>query len=102
MIDYTRWVTSWPASDPLVTAVGGIRLNLDADGNRNSADTVWNDTYSRTANQLVNGDNGPNPLAGGGGKSVVFGRPSYQNTVRGVVGSHRGVPDISMSAAWAR
>jgi subtilase family serine protease len=82
-----------------VTAVGGTRLALDASGSRNSADTVWNDTYSRTANQLVNGDNGPNPLAGGGGKSVVFGRPSYQNGVRGVVGNHRGVPDISMSAA---
>src|SRR5215472_6119551 len=96
---YTHRVTSWPASDPLVTAVGGTRLNLDASGNRNSADTVWNDTYSRTANQLVNGNNGPNPLAAGGGKSVIFGRPSYQNKVRGVVGSHRGVPDISMSAA---
>jgi subtilase family serine protease len=96
---YTHRVTAWPASDPLVTAVGGTRLNLDASGNRASADTVWNDTYSRTANQLVNGDNGPNPLAGGGGKSVVFGRPSYQNGVRSVVGSHRGVPDISMSAA---
>src|SRR6516162_4917198 len=96
---YTHPVTSWPASDPLVTAVGGTRLNLDAKGNRKSADTVWNDTYDRTANQLVYGDNGPNPLAGGGGKSVVFGRPSYQNKVRGVVGSHRGVPDISMSAA---
>jgi subtilase family serine protease len=82
-----------------VTAVGGTRLNLEANGNHNSADTVWNDTYSRTANQLVNGNNGPNPLAGGGGKSVIFGRPSYQSGVRGVVGSHRGVPDISMSAA---
>ena len=96
---YTHRVTSWPASDPLVTAVGGTRLSLDAGGNRNSADTVWNDTYSRMANQLVNGNNGPNPLAAGGGTSVVFGRPSYQNGVRGVVGSHRGVPDISMSAA---
>ena len=96
---YTNRVTSWPASDPLVTAVGGTRLNLDAAGHRNSADTVWNDTYSRTANQLVNGDNGPNPLATGGGTSVIFGRPSYQNGVRGVVGSRRGVPDISMNAA---
>ena len=96
---YTSPVTSWPASDPLVTAVGGTRLNLDVSGQRKSADTVWNDTYSKTANQLVNGNNGPNPLASGGGKSVVFGRPSYQNGVRGTVGSHRGVPDISMSAA---
>jgi subtilase family serine protease len=96
---YTYPVTGWPASDPLVTAVGGTRLNLDAAGKRNGADTVWNDTYSSTANQLVNGNNGPSPLAGGGGKSVIFGRPSYQNTVSRVVGNHRGVPDISMSAA---
>jgi len=96
---YTHPVTAWPASDPLVTAVGGTRLNLNASGNRKSADTVWNDTYDRTANQLVYGDNGPNPLAAGGGKSVMFRRPSYQNKVRGVVGNHRGVPDISMSAA---
>ncbi len=27
---YSRPVTGWPASDPLVTAVGGTRLNLDA------------------------------------------------------------------------
>ena len=92
-------MTSWPASDPLVTAVGGTRLDLDASGNRNAADMVWNDTYSQTANQLVNGDNGPNPLAGGGGRSVVFGRPSYQAGVGGVAGARRGVPDISMSAA---
>jgi subtilase family serine protease len=96
---YSYAVTGWPASDPLVTAVGGTRLNLDATGNRNVADAVWNDTYSSTANQLVDGNSGPNPLAGGGGKSVVFGRPSYQNSVRAIVGNHRGVPDISMSAA---
>ncbi len=96
---YTYAVTGWPASDPLVTAVGGTRLDLDATGNRNAADAVWNDTYSSTANQLVNGDNGPDPLAGGGGRSVIFGRPSYQHAVSSVVGNHRGVPDISMSAA---
>ncbi len=96
---YTYAVTGWPASDPLVTAVGGTRLSLDAAGHRTAADQVWNDTYSSTANQLVNGNNGPNPLAGGGGRSVIFWRPSYQNTVSSVVGSRRGVPDISMSAA---
>ena len=96
---YTYPVTGWPASDPLVTAVGGTRLDLGATGNRDAADAVWNDTYSSTANRLVNGDNGPDPLAGGGGRSVIFGRPSYQNTVSSVVRHHRGVPDISMSAA---
>jgi subtilase family serine protease len=96
---YAFPVTGWPASDPLVTAVGGTKLNLDASGNRTSADTAWNDTYNRAANQLVNGNSGPSPLAGGGGKSVIFGRPSYQNGVARITGNHRGVPDISMSAA---
>jgi subtilase family serine protease len=96
---YTFPVTGWPASDPLVTAVGGTKLNLDASGNRNSADVAWNDSYNRAANELVDGNAGPSPLAGGGGKSVIFGRPSYQNGVARVTGNHRGVPDISMSAA---
>jgi subtilase family serine protease len=96
---YTYPVIAWPASDPLVTAVGGTRLDLNASGNRNSADTVWNDTYNKTANEMVNGNAGPNPLAVGGGKSIFFGRPGYQNPVAGVTGNHRGVPDISMSAS---
>ena len=29
----------------------------------------------------------------------MFSRPLFQTGVRGVVGSHRGTPDISMSAA---
>jgi subtilase family serine protease len=96
---YPDPVTGWPASDPLVTAVGGTRLDLNAAGHRVAADAVWNDTYSSTANQLVSRNRGPNPLAAGGGTSVVFSRPAYQNTVSRVVGDHRGVPDISMSAA---
>jgi len=96
---YTFRVTSWPASDPLVTGVGGTQLHLDANGNRMSPDTVWNDTYSTPAQQFVFGDSGPSPLAGGGGKSIFFARPAYQNPVRKVVGQVRGVPDISMSAA---
>jgi subtilase family serine protease len=37
---YTYPVTAWPASDPLVTAVGGTRLNLDANGNHQSTATT--------------------------------------------------------------
>jgi subtilase family serine protease len=37
--------------------------------------------------------------ATGGGLSTVFPRPSYQNPIRSTVGSRRGVPDISLSAA---
>jgi subtilase family serine protease len=79
---------SWPASDPLVTAMGGTQLHLDARGNRFEPDTVWNDT------NLFNF-----PLAGTGGLSAVFSRPPYQNGVAPIVGTSRGVPDISMSAA---
>jgi subtilase family serine protease len=96
---YLHPVTSWPDSDPLVTGVGGIRLHLSASGHNVKPPTVWNDTYNAATNEFVNGNAGPNPLAGGGGKSVIFTRPSYQNAVRGIVGDSRGVPDISMSAA---
>jgi len=82
---YTRPVTSWPASDPLVTAVGGLNLRLDRHGNRTAPDEVWNDPGF--------------PSAGGGGRSVVFARPAYQNRDKAIVGRHRGVPDISMSAS---
>jgi len=76
---YTYPVVSWPASDPLVTAVGGTQLHLDAAGRRTSPDTLWNDS--------------------GGGVSSVFASPWYQDGVVGVVGTARGVPDITMSGA---
>jgi subtilase family serine protease len=91
-------VTSWPDSDPLVTAVGGTQLHVTATG-KPAAPTVWNDTYNQAANVFAVGNAGPNPLASGGGRSVLFGRPGYQDGVRNVVGGQRGVPDISMSAA---
>lgn len=77
---------SWPASDPDVVAAGGTELNLNAAGNRISPDVVWND------GSLGYG-------AGGGGRSVVFPRPAYQNTVASVAGNHRTIPDISTSSA---
>jgi subtilase family serine protease len=78
---YPTRVASWPASDPLVTAVGGTRIHLDGNGNRTQPDDVWND-YG----------------ASGGGPSHVFSRPDYQNNVAKVVGQQRGMPDISMAA----
>jgi subtilase family serine protease len=92
-------VTSWPDSDPLVTGVGATQLHLDAAGNATRPATGWNDTYNAATNEFIAGDQGSNPLAGGGGKSVIFSRPSYQYGVRKIVGARRGVPDISMSGA---
>ena len=96
---YLSPVTSWSDSDPLVTGVGGTQLHLNAAGEHIAPDSVWNDTYNVPTNEFIVGDAGPNPLAGGGGKSVVFSRPRYQDGVAGVVGSRRGVPDIAMSGA---
>ena len=96
---YLHPVTSWPDSDPLGTGIGGTELHLNAKGNHTAPDSVWNDTYNVPTQEFIFGDAGPNPLAGGGGKSIIFSRPSYQNGVSAVVGSQRGVPDISMSGA---
>jgi subtilase family serine protease len=82
---YTHRVAEWPASDPLVTGVGGLDLNLNQAGRRLAPDQVWNDP-------------GP-PSAGGGGQSIVFRRPAFQNGVASVAGRHRGVPDVSLSAS---
>jgi subtilase family serine protease len=85
---YPIHVVEWPASDPLVTAVGGLHLALDAAGGRIVPDSVWNDSAL-----------GSGPQASGGGTSVVFARPTFQDGVQAIVGSHRGIPDISMLAA---
>jgi len=96
---YHHPVVIWPATSPFVTAVGGTKLNLNAGGARNGLDTAWNDTYSTAVNDFFFGNDGPNPLATGGGKSAYYGRPGYQNGVRNVTGNQRGIPDISMSAS---
>jgi subtilase family serine protease len=95
---YHHRVVEWPASDPLVTGVGGTRLHLNAAGHRTSPDTAWNDTHNAAALRLL-GVTPPFPLAGGGGLSRMFTRPAYQDRVRGTVGGHRGVPDVAMSAS---
>ena len=88
---YTHRVTSWPDSDPLVTGVGGTELVAGKGGSFTSV--AWNDTYNKHL-----GD-GTVPYATGGGLSVLFKRPSYQNGVKSVVGAARGVPDVSMSGS---
>jgi subtilase family serine protease len=92
---YLHPVVWWPASDPLVTGVGGTRLHLNAAGDRTSPDTAWNDSRNTAVAKLF----GALPWAGGGGRSVVFPRPAYQDPVRGVTGDRRGVPDVAMSGS---
>jgi subtilase family serine protease len=84
----------WPASDPLVTAVGGTHLQLDADGNRTAPDEVWNESFDK----LIAGPR-PSPVAAGGGVSMFFDRPNFQDGVSATTGLRRGIPDVSLSAA---
>jgi subtilase family serine protease len=85
----------WPASDPLVTGVGGTQLHLSDEGDRTAPDSVWNDLSSTLRV--------PGPVytwgSSGGGLSTVFSRPKFQHRVAGIVGDSRGTPDIAMSAA---
>jgi subtilase family serine protease len=96
---FTHRAVLWPASDPLVTAVGGTQLALDSTGARTTTDVAWNDGNNVGLLNALTGSPDPTGIATGGGKSSIFGRPSYQNGVARVVGDHRGIPDISMSAA---
>ncbi len=74
---YNRDVVGWPATDPLVTAVGGTRMFLTRSGGRIRPDVGW--------------------MGSGGGRSAVFARPGYQDGA--MTGPMRGIPDISMDAS---
>jgi subtilase family serine protease len=78
--------TSTPASDPNVTSVGGTTLHADGVTGTYQSETTWNES-------AIFGD----AVAGGGGQSVLFTRPSYQ-----AAATHdrtRDVPDVSYNAA---
>lgn len=82
---------SYPSSSAYVTAVGGTNLELDV-ANRILGDPVWND------NPITLGD-GSSAFggAGGGGQSLILGRPWWQTT-RTAVGPNRLVPDVALLA----
>lgn len=97
---YSHRVVEWPASDPLVTGVGGTTLHLNAAGGRTSPDTAWNETLDAAA-AGQRGVTPPFPFASSGGLSEIFTRPAYQDPVSGIVGNHRGVPDVALSASFS-
>jgi subtilase family serine protease len=94
--NFDHRIVYWPASDPLVTGVGGTELHLAASGARTSPDTAWNDNRNPVVQKLAGSEY---LWASGGGQSSVFSRPRYQDSVRQTVGDARGVPDIAMSAS---
>jgi subtilase family serine protease len=69
---------SVPASDPLVTSVGGTSLNTDLSGNY-VGETTWDDF--------------PDGVGTGGGYSSIYPQPAYQKNV--TFDPHRGLPDVS-------
>ena len=97
----------WPASDPLVTSVGGTYLCTDA-----VTGTTVDSASPPPACQSHPGVREVGWIDGGGGYSEVFGRPSYQDalppgsvftgTSVGAPGPNtnmRGVPDVAYQAS---
>ncbi len=74
---------STPASDPLVTGVGGTHLYANYTTGVYYGETVWN-----------NSGQNPDFGAGGGGFSTIYPRPSYQNSAQ-TGSAFRGVPDVT-------
>ena len=75
----------FPASSPLVTAVGGTSLYADTNG-KYQLETVWNNGLG----------------AGGGGESQQFSEPLYQkllpNSAQKALRNYRGIPDVAYNA----
>ena len=97
----------WPASDPLVTGVGGTYLCTDG-----PTGTFVDSANPPGACKANPGVREVGWIAGGGGYSIFFPRPDYQNTLpagstfagtsAGAPGPNsnmRGVPDIAYQAS---
>jgi subtilase family serine protease len=111
---YDHPTVGWPASSPYVTAVGGTQIQrgwtwnpvsdqpwlTDAqtpifvkknpvyfqwDASGNDTDYVWNESWES--------------IATGGGESLIYGRPDWQQDVTAIQGDHRGLPDVAWNAA---
>ncbi len=66
-----------PSTFASVVAAGGTTIKRNSSGNF-SGETWW--------------------TGGGGGSSHFEARPAYQNVISSIVGTHRGVPDLSSDA----
>jgi subtilase family serine protease len=93
---------SWPASDPLVTGVGGTYLCTDP--NNTTTRTVDNvDPPVNCQAPAAAGQAEVGWIASGGGFSHVFSRPAFQTTLpagsTAFPGDQRGVPDIGLQAS---
>jgi subtilase family serine protease len=92
----------WPASDPLVTGVGGTNLCTSATA---TSGRVVDSSSAPKACQNAPGQSETGWVGSGGGFSSVFAKPAYQSGAlpagSTAIGAMRGVPDISLQAAPA-
>lgn len=76
--------TSIPASDPLVSSIGGTTLHANVGSGSYISETTWNEDNVGAG-------------ATGGGISTFFPRPEYQEHIPGL-NKYRGLPDVSWDA----
>jgi len=97
----------WPASSPFVVSVGGTQLQDGWTWNPTSdvaftSSGAFNPDYwqwvSSGKSQAVCNESWA-PVATGGGASVIYPRPSWQQGVNPGYGDHRLVPDTAWNAA---
>lgn len=89
----------WPASDPLVTGVGGTYLCTDPN---NTTSRVVDSADQPAKCQAFPGVAEVGWTFSGGGFSKVFSKPAYQNALPAgstPIGAMRGVPDVSLQAS---
>jgi subtilase family serine protease len=88
----------WPASDPLVTGVGGTYLCTDP-----TTGAVSTTPQPPTTCEPFVGTRELSWVGSGGGYSHVFARPSFQDTLpagsTAVPAAQRGVPDVAYQAS---
>ncbi len=102
----------WPASDPLVTSVGGTYLCTNATAHATDPRTLDNTSKPTTCKGATPGNEEIGWVGSGGGYSILFSKPDFQNTLppgSTFVGSSvgapgpnanmRGVPDVAYQAS---
>jgi len=90
----------WPASDPLVTGVGGTYLCTDPTATTSQPRTLFAGPPGKCKANPTQTEVGW--TFSGGGFSHVFSKPDYQNVLPAgstAIGSMRGVPDIGLQAS---
>ncbi len=91
--EFNKLAADFPSADPYTLAVGGTFLHVDAQGKR-SSEPVWFNAKPDKSKCL-------NSWGGGGGVSVIFSQPSWQQGT-GVknqyANGHRQEPDVAATA----